>query len=916
MIINKEQVDAYDGNGNKYKKLIVSYIDQEGSIKFLQYPIPNDQMFNWMYASRAKADPVWTSYDKKYVKRVPTNRLSEYRLNELLCSFGEQINPIFEPNVPRTGFSDIEVNVVDEFPDPEHAHLQPINTMSLVVGDKVILWARKDLSENELKYVYDKFAKYEQIEVRKYKFEFRFFDNEANMIIDYLKYIRENISHLTGWNFLGYDWPYIYNRCKALNLDISWLSPTGKFWHYNVTTKQGTHRDVMLPMHLIISDYMMIFQKWDQTIKIKENFTLDWIAGQILGYKKVQHKLGFKEFYEREYPDYCFYNCVDSILVAEIDKKVHTANIWYSLTAELRTELMMQFSTVTPTEVVMVNFCYKDCQVLPSNKKEVTGGDYPGAFVWPTQPGIYKWIGGLDFASLYPTTQRQFNISPETYLFTDKTGTYVPKENEIKCVSGQVFTKEFDGLLPRILTHYFAARKHSKACRKQVDKEMEFLKAILVSRKNGVQPETNDFTWFEYASKDYDWITVELPQLDKEIARLQLLSEYYDAKQLSEKLFLNSCYGACANKYFIGFNLEVATAITSQGQDLNHFSENMVNRYFSGIFQKDTALHAKLGIDSARAAMFDMSKGRITDNGPLPDKPEYSHIEGRYSMTVAGDTDSIYVEFGRVVNYLNIPLEKQAEFVVNLWKFGCGPYMDQCYEDYAKMYNCNKNLEVLELEKVTRTNIMYAKKHYAMEEVWEEPGVFLPDMSAIIYKGLEVNQGSCPKYARECQKDMIEYVLRSYITNDKPSYQSLIDRLKKYKAGMEIQPIDDICKTQSVGDYEKFIREDKQRVVVELHCPVHVRASAYYNNKLLNDRQYMNKYSRIKSGDKVKFYYTTGNQLDVFAFLPGSFPIEIAPKVDYEIQFEKMILEPLNKLIKILGYEPLSSNLCYSEALW
>jgi hypothetical protein len=78
----------------------------------------------------------------------------------------------------------------------------------------------------------------------------------------------------------------------------------------------------------------------------------------------------------------------------------------------------------------------------------------------------------------------------------------------------------------------------------------------------------------------------------------------------------------------------------------------------------------------------------------------------------------------------------------------------------------------------------------------------------------------------------------------------------------------------------------------------------------------MNKYSRIKSGDKVKFYYTTGNQLDVFAFLPGSFPIEIAPKVDYEIQFEKMILEPLNKLIKILGYEPLSSNLCYSEALW
>ena len=41
-----------------------------------------------------------------------------------------------------------------------------------------------------------------------------------------------------------------------------------------------------------------------------------------------------------------------------------------------------------------------------------------------------------------------------------------------------------------------------------------------------------------------------------------------------------------------------------------------------------------------------------------------------------------------------------------------------------------------------------------MEEVWEEPGVYLPDMTNIIYKGLEVIQGSTPPYARKCQKEM------------------------------------------------------------------------------------------------------------------------------------------------------------------
>ena len=38
--------------------------------------------------------------------------------------------------------------------------------------------------------------------------------------------------------------------------------------------------------------------------------------------------------------------------------------------------------------------------------------------------------------------------------------------------------------------------------------------------------------------------------------------------------------------------------------------------------------------------------------------------------------NSIYYEFGRITNQLNIPLDKQAEFVVNLWNWGAGPFMD------------------------------------------------------------------------------------------------------------------------------------------------------------------------------------------------------------------------------------------------
>jgi DNA polymerase elongation subunit (family B) len=103
--------------------------------------------------------------------------------------------------------------------------------------------------------------------------------------------------------------------------------------------------------------------------------------------------------------------------------------------------------------------------------------------VSPTQPGVYKDIGGLYFKSLYPKTMIQHNLSPETFLFKDTNGTYIPKPNEIKVKSGAVFTKDFEGIVPKILRYYFAARKESKAKRKQVDYEYETLKHIFDERK-------------------------------------------------------------------------------------------------------------------------------------------------------------------------------------------------------------------------------------------------------------------------------------------------------------------------------------------------------------------------------------------------------------------------------------------------
>ncbi len=123
------------------------------------------------------------------------------------------------------------------------------------------------------------------------------------------------------------------------------------------------------------------------------------------------------------------------------------------------------------------------------------------------------------------------------------------------------------------------------------------------------------------------------------------------------KKFINSVYGATASKYFVAHNTLVAESITSQGQDLNHFSENSVNAYFNGIFQQDTELHKALGISTEDAKKFDISKGKTTDTGPLTGDI-FSYLDGDQSLTVAGDTDSCSGDSLIYLNGIKMPIEE------------------------------------------------------------------------------------------------------------------------------------------------------------------------------------------------------------------------------------------------------------------
>lgn len=464
MIVNTELRDSLDNNGNVCKQIVLSYVNSEGKISFLTYNIPANQMYQWKYAKASdRPEPDFLSWDFKPVVKVPAKGfLGAQRIHEIIMDLIKQnpaVNVIHELNIPDTFFCDIEVDVdEDGFEKPETAR-KMINTISWVHDDSVIVFGRKYMSGEQIEWIQKKIDEHCSSFKTRYKFTYFYHDDEVALLNDFFYNHVRPASCITGWNFFGFDWPYLMKRCELLGINIDYISPSGTWMKYHPMRAESDN--ISLPNHKMMYDYMEIYAKWDRAVEVKESNKLDWVSETVVGAKKVEHQLGFKDEWEQRPAEYIFYNAVDSILIREIDQKIKTSSAFFGLANLMHVDALTAFSPVRSLEIVQGEYQYKENKVFPAGgKRNIINDGYEGAYVYDPTPGIYKNVIALDFASLYPTTMRQFNISPDTFIKRDKN--HIAKENEIKCTSGAIYRNDYEGFLPKILTDFYNQRKAYK----------------------------------------------------------------------------------------------------------------------------------------------------------------------------------------------------------------------------------------------------------------------------------------------------------------------------------------------------------------------------------------------------------------------------------------------------------------------
>jgi DNA polymerase elongation subunit (family B) len=478
---------------NNSKRLVVSYVDKSGDIKLKYFEWESPKKYVVCEPDDKDRHPEYKSWDGKHVKQEPVNSPDRYAIYEFLDSLPEkEKEEIFEYNLPKIYFVDIETEIVDGFPDAETAPTKVLS-ISIVYDDKVILLGLKDMPEDMQERIKNNTNKYFQKFGTTYKLKYIKYEDEFDMMYAFFKNMIPKMPLITGWNFINYDWVYLVNRSRKLkkfingreyDINPAWSSPMNRLNKVWMSNEE-------MPAHRMIFDYMQLYEICDTSIKVKESSSLDFVSSKLVGVEKIKYTGSLQKLYEDDFETFMYYNAVDSVLVQKIHESRNYISIIYAISSlaqikivDVISQMNNALGSLAITEGVLRNrFREQDNIVLfRDNKESGENVGIAGGWVKDPVPGMNQWVVCYDFASLYPTTQRQFYIAPENFIgiqnpnnkeYCDN-GVRIT-ENHVVCVNGVVFDKRNSPTL-RMLEDVYADRKKNK---KIMMKKKDELKVVL-----------------------------------------------------------------------------------------------------------------------------------------------------------------------------------------------------------------------------------------------------------------------------------------------------------------------------------------------------------------------------------------------------------------------------------------------------
>ena len=351
----------------------------------------------------------------------------------------------------------------------------------------------------------------------------------------------------------------------------------------------------------------------------------------------------------------------------------------------------------------------------------------------------------------------------------------------------------------------------------------------------------------------------QLEQLDTETL-LKIKSECEDnakllhSQQMSKKILMNSLYGALANKGFSLFNEKIAQSITGNGRFFIQFSSRKIEDKLQSI---------------------------------LPSKNKF---------VVYNDTDSSYYQIGNIMAEIikknpNKTINEYVELAIKFEEKIIDPVIQESIKEFGEMFNAHDVSAIGAKREIVADKALFVAKKKYIARVRDAEGVRYPENEPHMkVMGLDLARSAIPEWCKSKMYEALDIIL------DK-SENELKIWIDSCKSEFLKQDLKDITMYGSVSRVD-YSLNDKG-------IPFMCKAGIYYN-RYVTSNNLEDKYILIQNDTSVKLMrLNTPNPFgtDLIAYTQDTFEKEFKDYVNYDEQFKKSFLDPLNNMVKVLGYD-------------
>ncbi|MDO5848104.1 MAG: DNA-directed DNA polymerase [Methanobrevibacter sp.] len=289
--------------------------------------------------------------------------------------------------------------------------------------------------------------------------------SEKEMIETFVDLIKKsNVDIIVGYNSDNFDFPYLKDRAKILDvdIDIGMDGSTVKFIRRGYANAASIKGLVHVDLYLVMRRYMSL-----------ERYTLERVYEELFGIEKIDvpgDKIWQYWDSDGEKLDLLFdYSLDDVVATLEIAEQTLPLNL--ELTHIVGQPLfdLSRMATGQQAEWFLVKEAYFDDEVIPNKSNanftdRQTADNNAGGYVREPDTGLHENLVQFDFRSLYPSIIISKNISPDVLEFgeVENIDDYnVAPEHEFK------FKKEPKGFIPSVIAKILNERFKIKRAMKE-----------------------------------------------------------------------------------------------------------------------------------------------------------------------------------------------------------------------------------------------------------------------------------------------------------------------------------------------------------------------------------------------------------------------------------------------------------------